>query len=201
MTNYVRNCPKCETVIEYKTKKYYVNSVKHNRTCKNCRPIAKSTRHWLGKIHSDETKQKMSMTHRGKVGPNRGKKFSEETKNKMRLAAINRIQINSGQCSPRYNPSACKIFNELNHQFGWNGLHAENGGEYHIKELGFWVDFYEPTLNLVIEYDEKYHSSPTYMGKDEVRELAIKDLLNCKFVRIKESDDVHCIRQKIKEVL
>lgn len=65
--------------------------------------------------------------------------------------------------------------------------HAENGGEYHIKKLGYWVDGYDKEKNIVIEIDEKHHfnSDGTYKKRDIVRQKEIKDFLNCKFIRIK----------------
>ena len=36
-------------------------------------------------------------------------------------------------------------------------MHAENIGEFCIKELGYFLDYYEPNLNLVIEWNEKQH--------------------------------------------
>jgi predicted GIY-YIG superfamily endonuclease len=39
-----------------------------------------------GKVHSEETKQKMSNAHLGKPGPNLGKHFSEETKQRLSVA-------------------------------------------------------------------------------------------------------------------
>ena len=77
--------------------------------------------------------------------------------------------------------------------------HAENGGEFYIKELGYWVDYYEPNLNIVIEYDEFAHRRK--QKKDVKRQQQIETLLKCKFVRIAETDDVQNIITKIKEVL
>ena len=71
----------------------------------------------------------------------------------------------------------------------WDGQHAENGGEYCIKELGYWVDYYEPTLNLVIEYDEPYHSRKINQIKDLARQKEIEEYLGCKFYRIKQGEE------------
>lgn len=89
---------------------------------------------------------------------------------------------------PSFNNNACVFFTKLNDIFGWKGLHATNGGEYHIKELGYFVDYYEPTLNLVIEWDEKTHYDVdgNLRKKDILREEEIKKYLSCKFIRIKQ---------------
>lgn len=64
---------------------------------------AKGKKYWLGRKHTDETKQKiregntgvkfteerlrnMSLGNMGKPGPNKGKRMSEETKQKLRIA-------------------------------------------------------------------------------------------------------------------
>lgn len=35
--------------------------------------------------------------------------------------------------------------------------HAENFGEFYIKELGYYVDGYDKENNIVYEWDEKWH--------------------------------------------
>ena len=62
--------------------------------------------------------------------------------------------------------------------------HAENGGEFYIKELGYWVDYYEPNLNLVIEWDEPHHKKQ--IKKDMYRAKEIIKETGCKFFRIDE---------------
>lgn len=176
-----------------------------------------------GRKLSPETKKKLSLIHKGrKISEeqkkqisikNTGRKFSdefkqrcrermlgnvlsEETKRKLRLAAIKRI----GQVFPSYNATACKLFDDINTKFNLNGKHAENGGEFYIKELGYWVDYYEPNLNLVIEYDEKHHKRNKNKIKDAKRQTEIVELLNCKFIRINETDDIQTVYTILKEV-
>ena len=62
--------------------------------------------------------------------------------------------------------------------------HAENGGEFHINELGYWVDGYSKEKNIVIEYYEKFHSKN--IERDLRRQTEITKLLNCEFIIIKE---------------
>jgi len=57
-----------------------------------------------------------------------------------------------------------------------------NGGEYYIKELGYWVDGYDKKNNTVYEFDEEFHKYQT--EKDEIRQKEIKKILECKFIRI-----------------
>ena len=133
-----------------------------------------------------ETRLKLSTSRLG-----RGKeKRSEEFKQQCRIYAIKRIESRCGQAIPNYNSEACKLFNDLNRFTGWNGQHAENGGEFYISELGYWVDYYEKNLNLVLEYDEAghYNVDGTLKEKDAQRQKEITEFLDCKFIRIKEED-------------
>ena len=101
----------------------------------------------------------------------------------MRLAAIARMERNMGQVRPNYNPEACRLIEEYGKKHGYNFQHAENGGEFHIKELGYFVDGYDVEQNVVIEYDEPHHARQK--EKDTQRQQEIIELLKCKFIRIK----------------
>ena len=75
---------------------------------------------------------------------------------------------------------------EYGEKNGYHFQHAMNGGEYYIKELGYWVDGYDKEKNAVIEYDEKHHFvRSTSKKKDVERQKQIKEFLGCKFIRIK----------------
>lgn len=116
-----------------------------------------------------------------------GRKLSIESKIKRRINRIKDLKIFNSHFHPSYNKEACGYFQLLNMFNGWNGKHALNGGEYHIDGLDYWVDYYEPNLNLVLEWDEKYH----YKGgklreRDLIRQEQIKKHLGCNFYRIKK---------------
>lgn len=136
----------------------------------------------------------------GKISPKRGKKYNEyygnnksnEIRKKLRINAIKRISLNTNnnyQITPFYNKKACEYFNYLMKKNNCFIKHAENGGEYYIKELGYFVDGYDEKNGIVYEWDEKQHfRKGNLCNKDIIRQNEIIDLLNCKFVRIKESD-------------
>lgn len=105
-----------------------------------------------------------------------------------RLKRIAELRERFGQSHPNYNPKACKAITEYGRQYGYNFQHAENGGEFYIKELGYWVDGYDREKNVVIEYDEKEHTKPQNRNKDANRQKEIVEYLKCKFIRI--GDDV-----------
>ena len=137
----------------------------------------------------------------GEIVPwNKGKKLPKisgknssnkrpEVRKKLRLATIKRIKKMKGRVCPNYNFRACELFKQINDELKWNGKYAENGGEYYIKKLGYFVDYYEPKLNVVIEYDEKYHNKTKYIEKDKIRQQEIVNYLKCKFYRIKQGEE------------
>lgn len=139
---------------------------------------------------TSEWRKKFSESRIGKKNPNYGKKDSTETRMKKRLAAIKNIEKhikNGGQISPSYNMNACKLIDEYGKINGYNFQHAENGGEFHIKKLGYWVDGYDKKNNIVIEVDEKHHFdiNGNLRRKDIERQNEIIKLLSCKFIRLK----------------
>lgn len=117
-----------------------------------------------GTKHSVETRQKMSQIHRD----NRAKWVLEN------------LQF------PNFNPKACQIIEEYGKQHGYSFQHALNGGEYYVKELGYWVDGYDKEKNIVIEYYEKSHNSLKKIKKDLERKNKIIKLLKCKFIELWE---------------
>ena len=61
-----------------------------------------------------------------------------------------------------------------------------NGGEFHIKEMGYWVDGYDSDKNVVVEYYEKAHKRTT--ERDARRKQEIVDHLGCEFIEIWEEE-------------
>ena len=131
--------------------------------------------------HTDEVKLKL-----GKHWV--GRKHTDDSKLKMRTSAINRISevhFNGGQVIPNYNPSSIPIIEQKANELGITDLqHAENGGEFYIKELGYWVDGYSKEKNIVIEYDEPHHKRQ--VEADQRRQKKITEHLNCEFIRISQ---------------
>jgi very-short-patch-repair endonuclease len=80
---------------------------------------------------------------------------------------------------PNYNETACEYFDWLNKFMGWDGQYATHKGEKNI--LNYFVDYYEPLLNIVIEWDEAHHKKQVV--KDTNRQNEIKNLLKCRFFR------------------
>lgn len=187
---YERICPICKEVITYSGPQTYCIARKRGAPCKQCtRRLVparddvreKNRRAQLGKKLSEETKRKISESLK-KNPPSKGKRMTEEAKTKLRVKRIERLTAHHGQLMPAFNPDGCKAIDEYGKLHGYNFQHAMNGGEYHIKELGFWVDGYDPEQNVVIEYDELHHKNR--VEKDLKRQQLITEYLNCKFIRI-----------------
>lgn len=120
--------------------------------------------------------------------------LSEEHKTKIRLSNLEYIQkclaLNGNKMTPRFNIKACYLFDEIAKEKSIHIQHALNGGEYYVKELGYWVDGYDSANNVVYEYDEKHHFDidGNINKKDLIRQESIKMVLNCEFIRISYLD-------------
>ena len=113
----------------------------------------------------------------------------EDVKNKLSISGKNRKikeieERNGNQIIPNYNQKACKIIDEYGEQLGYNFQHAENGSEYKIPGLPYWVDGYDEEKNVVIEYYEKHHEKQQVY--DDKRKKQIIEKLNCRFIEIWE---------------
>ena len=182
------------------------------------RPLTKEERmarcgegnHFYGHTHTKETKckigdrtrnTKLSIEHRAKIGDgvkrsgaNIGDKNvakRPEDRLRKRLARIEQIKQLYGQVYPFYNSNACKYFNTLSTERGWKIQHAENGGEYYLKDLGYWLDGYDKEKNIVIEYDEPRHYkiNGQLKEKDVRRMNEIINHLKCSFYRYDERNN------------
>lgn len=116
-----------------------------------------------------------------------GKKHTKSSKKKQRISTLKYIESMNGQLAPRYNINSIPIIEQYGKEHGYNFQHAENGGEYHIKELGYFIDGYDKKNNVVIEIDEPHHfdSNGELRENDKIRQREITKYLGCKFIRIK----------------
>jgi len=104
-----------------------------------------------------------------------------------------RLRLAGTSLNPAFNPIACKSIDEYGKQHGYNFQHALNGGEYRIKELGYWVDGYDAKKNVVIEYYEREHERTARKEKDARRQREILDFMGCKFIIIRENKEVEFV--------
>ena len=187
--------------------------------CKSCNK--KGSRNWVIKNGGLKlaTIAKLKIICGGKNHSNYHKRLSVETKAKIanshrkenltyeqivnyRKGAVKRIErqrkLSGGKLGKNYNINACQFFNRLNSIRGWDGQHALNKGERAIYELGYFLDYYEPSQNIVIEWDENYHRKEKQKLRDELKQKEVTELLKCKFYRIKEYDMDFDLLQTVK---
>jgi hypothetical protein len=153
-----------------------------------------------GKVVSEETRKKMSKSFTGreiseetrlKQSESRKQYFKNMTNEEYdeyckqrRLVSIEQWE-NKHDVYPNYNRNSIQILEEKAKELGITDLqHAENGGEFYIEQLGYWVDGYSKEKNIVIEYYESFHENQK--EKDLRRQHEITKHLNCKFIIINE---------------
>lgn len=137
----------------------------------NMRDIHGENNPMYNHIHSKDAKEKMSKARAGKATI---PEHSDETKRKMRISAIKYLEETVG-ISPRYNKFACKFFDYLNNKYNLKGQHAENGGEYFIKDLGYWLDYIDFENKIIIENNEKSHYKPKRIKKTKLKEKELRN--------------------------
>ena len=175
------SCELCGKITKYSSRENYRRRIRENtKLCNGCSRIGQHRTSAQCKKISKATKVKMK-------NPIIWSKFmkvmqSKSHREKKRISFSKQIKA-TGNNVP-YNIDACEFFDALNEFMGWCGQHATNGGEMCVG--GFWVDYYEPTQNLVIEWDEKHHKYLKKKKQDEYRQKYIIKKLNCEFYRIDE---------------
>ena len=166
------------------------NRLSKKHTLKTCQKIREAN---IGKKHTKESRLKMSKSTKNGNHPNPmyGKNHSQETKRKMRVSAIKHIENQKGQVTPRYNLKSQDYFREFDKKNNTNGRFAEKGGEYRIKKLGYFPDYINFNLKLIMEWDEEDHF--TFEGKlkekDIQRQKEIQEFFpDFEFRRIRETE-------------
>lgn len=125
------------------------------------------------------------------LNPFYGRCHTEEAKRKMRVATCKRILKIQRASNGRINHVGRAegiFFDALEKQRGWNGTYYSKSGRQHfLEDLGYFVDYYEPNLNIVVEYDEpRHYRRGVLREKDRKRMNEIKAHLGCQFLRFNE---------------
>lgn len=131
-----------------------------------------------GKKLSEEHIKNIKRSKTGKNNPNYGKKRSLETKRKIRKTTIK----NYGFSFPHYNKKACEYFKKFDEENNTKGLYGSN--EYLIEELGYWPDYINFDMKLIVEWDEEYHFIKGKLRQKEIQEY----FSDFKFKRIREKN-------------
>lgn len=94
-----------------------------------------------------------------------------------------------------YNPKACDVFDFINQKMQWNGQHAKNGKEKVVDV--FFLDYYNPQLNIAIEWDESHHRKNKHRRRDGFKSKVVMEALRCEFYRV---DDVSKTVRKVDKL-
>ena len=131
-----------------------------------------------------------------KIGrANKGRKFGEDFRKKQRESMLSQLQeryFNGGQIQPNYNITASEFFKQFNQLFGLDGRYATNKKEKQIA--GFFVDYFNDDVKLIIEWDEEGHYGPAYSGgklseRDIYKQNAVmSEYPDFLFIRLREKD-------------
>ena len=105
---------------------------------------------------------------------------------------------------PNFNKKACKYFDRVNDiliRCGYQtGHHAMNGGE---KKIGpYYVDFYIPGYNIIVEYNESHHYYTENVKADTKRRRFLERLTDMPIIIIHENveKETFCARQIINSI-
>ncbi len=174
----IRKCPNCSKEMKYSTIYSCIYAERDKKVCQACANKGKN----LGKTN-ESSRIRMILNNPTK---------RPEVSKKIRLSHINRINKNlkiGAQIIPNFNPLACTLIDNFGKEHKYNFQHAMNGGEYYIKELGYWVDGYDRDENVVIEIDERKHFKNGLLNQHDIqRQSEIQNFLKCKFIRLKIFD-------------
>lgn len=206
-SQYFKSCPTCDNKIFFCDKYRLNDSVKNNKECGSCAKTGNKNP-FYGKIYTKEERRINGI--KVKNSPKYKKWIqSGETSRRSREMVLRRIMeigIPIG-----VNKNGCKFFKELNNKLKWNGIYFDNSPtKMEHKVLGYLLDYYEPTLNIIVEWDEERHyKSSVQREKDIIRQKNLINHLNCQFYRIrektKEISKIDNLKtnyiKKIKEVL
>lgn len=178
---------KCGNITHYKTYgSYLANKCKKEKApCKECRYKSHSQK-MKGRKRppfSDKWKRNIAIGHK-KSDVWKQSMNTPEYKEKQRQKMLRLIREGKyGRVG--YNLEACKIFDYINTRLGWNGQHAKYNGEKSVES--FILDYYEPNLNIVIEWDEKHHKKAKHRQYDGFRQKIITDTIGCEFYRVDDT--------------
>ena len=186
-------CPTCKEIIEvhtcskkiycsnrcrYKSTEWRKNNSKSHKGLKRSKEVRE-------KISKSKVGIKFSNSHRKNLSDShKGNRLSKKTKEKLRLIHISRIKNNHNQWQS-YNDKASEWFHEFDKHYNTSGDYAKNNnGERCIK--GFYVDYINDDLKIIIEWDESYHYKNGKLSNKDIKrqELIQLEYPNYKFIRI-----------------
>ena len=174
---FVISCPKCGRNKVLKTRENVRRAIKYNRGCNKCLGGLKT----LGKKHTEEYKQKMSIIHKKRYSNiDERKKTSNAVKVAMHRPDVRVKHIQALADSQYLGKTVDKGQIELLKK--WNGLGFNFEPNYQVKtdQYLFYLDGYDKQHNVILEYDSKYHLKNKQKQKDLIRQQKIINILKPK---------------------
>jgi very-short-patch-repair endonuclease len=225
-----KTCPSCAKIQKYDRNDVYYRALKNNTKCNSCREFSENHKNNLSVSRKKRkmppemyVKRAITVKKRFPNGIKKSKESVSKSVNglkewrknnpeksrdailRSRATKIKRYGTYFVNCEgPMYNKKACDIFDKINKELRWKGIHATNNlnGEYVVSidpYNTFYVDYYEPEKNIVIEFDERYHFKPSTNKKyEKSRQTRIVKHLGCRFFRIKYDDNINEFITKLK---
>jgi very-short-patch-repair endonuclease len=188
-SQWTRECPQCHKITIYTCKPSKLRADRINGRCRKC-AVSETGLSNIGKYVSENTKRRMSISQlkRTSVHGLLGKHHTNESKRKMRVMACKRViqlqRDNNGRIN-NIGKNEGQYFSKLEAELGWDGIYYEKSKkQFLIERLGYFVDYYDPTRNIVVEYDEYQHYRKGILREKDVRRMSnIKSYLGCRFLR------------------
>lgn len=156
MKEYKRDCPGCGKSLSYERPHKLQRAITKNSKCSSCAQ--------LGKSRPESDRQKISRSVKlAMTKPDVKKKVYDSLVRTKYL----KVRTDSGQLE------LLKRWNDL-------GFCFEPNYQLHTDDFLCYIDGYDKTHNVVLEYDGKYHKKIEQQRKDLVRQQQIIRILNPK---------------------
>lgn len=164
---YTKQCPECKKEISFSDIFALNRSIKNNCLCNSCSKSGERNPVFGLKINTG----KRPKWHCDNISNgSKRKQFSEEHKRKLRIRSIEQHKKN-GISFPAIDSGCLEEFENLNLYNGFNIQYPN----IEIRDLGYFVDGYDPVLHAVFEYDTKSHLTRKYIEKDLIRQNEIME--------------------------
>ena len=118
-----------------------------------------------------------------KLSQGQQKIWKERNRTSSRIKIANEL-FREGK-SPAYDVESIPVLNKFALDYGLNLQHAEYLGEKFVPELGYWLDGFDPSRNVVVEIDEPYHFYKHCLGQRDIRRhRELIETLQCSIYRL-----------------
>jgi hypothetical protein len=152
-----------------------------------------------GNLNVKLKKIKTCLEKRGVIHHMKVKSISDDVTTKMKKTLSENDDIKHAKDGIIYSKIACDIIDEYGKNNGFSFSHAENGGEFKVRngKIIYSLDGYDKFKNVAVEVDGQDHfHSDKLRKKDIERENIIKEILGCKFIRIRLKGNKYNVYQE-----